>query len=101
LSRWEPRYAAAIAHPEWYYGFIAVALAWQAAFLVIAGNPVRYRSIMLPAMLEKFGYVATLAVLYMQGRLNASQLAIGSPDLILGFLFVAAFLRTPVERSSK
>jgi hypothetical protein len=89
------QYPPPMNHPEMYYGFIAVGLVWQVAFLMIATDPVRFRPIMITAMLEKFGYMATLLVLYAQGRLSFTQLAATSPDLLLGFLFVAAFMKTP------
>lgn len=41
-------------HPEQYYAFLGVALAWQFAFLVIAKDPLRYRPLMVPAIAEKF-----------------------------------------------
>jgi hypothetical protein len=90
-------YPPPITHPEMYYGFVAVGLVWQFAFLVIASDPVRFRPMMIPAMLEKFGYMATLFVLYAQGRLPFAQLAATSPDLLLGLLFVAAFVKTPSD----
>ena len=90
-------YPPPITHPEMYYGFVAVGLVWQFAFLVIASDPVRFRTMMIPAMLEKFGYMATLFVLYAQGRLPFAQLAATSPDLLLGLLFVAAFVKTPSD----
>src|SRR5262249_47024559 len=43
-------------HPEFYYGFLGVTLAWQCMFLVIATDPKSYRMAMLPAMLEKAGF---------------------------------------------
>lgn len=43
----------AVTHPEFYYGFIGVTLAWQLAFFVIASDPVRFRLLMLPAICEK------------------------------------------------
>ena len=46
----------AITHPEHYYGFIGVALAWQILFLVLSSEPARYRPMMLPAFLEKATY---------------------------------------------
>ena len=70
---------------------MAVTLAWQAAFLVIATDPRRLRPLMIPAVLEKFGYCATLAVLYLRGELALGQVLVSSPDLLLGTLFVAAF----------
>jgi hypothetical protein len=83
-----------ITHPEYYYGFLGVALVWQFAFFVIAGNPTRFRPMMLPAMAEKFVHVGTMMALYLQGRMNARQLAFNLPDLVLGLLFVAAFVKT-------
>src|SRR5882762_5015808 len=50
-------------------------------------------------MVEKFGYVATLTVLYGQGRLALGQFAVCGPDFVLGLLFVASFLRTSQGRS--
>src|SRR5689334_8719271 len=62
----------AITHPEIYYGFIGVALAWQLMFLVIATNPTRYRLGMLPAILEKVSFVVAIAVLLELGRVSGS-----------------------------
>jgi hypothetical protein len=83
----------AITHPEFFYGFVSVALAWQVAFLVIASDPVRYRLLMVPAMLEKFGYVGSVLVLFGQGRLPASSLIFAGTDFLLGVLFVVSFVR--------
>lgn len=88
------RYPPPIGHPDFYYGFVGIAFAWQIAFLAIARDPVRLRPLMIPAILEKFIYVATLLVLYGLGRLQAGQAAIGTPDFVLGLLFVAAFAKT-------
>ena len=44
----------AVTHPELYFGFAGVALAWQVAFLIISRDPIRYRPLMIPSMLEKF-----------------------------------------------
>jgi hypothetical protein len=87
------QYPPPITHPDFYYGFASVTLAWQVAFLVIATDPARFRPLMIAAVLEKFGYMTTLAALYAQGRLAAGQFAVVSPDAILGLLFAAAFVR--------
>ena len=86
-----------ITHPGFYYGFVGVGLAWQIAFLIIATNPMRFRPLMLACMVEKFGYTASLTVLYLQGRLHPSDLTFGAVDLLLGILFVVAFVRTKKE----
>jgi len=88
------QYPPPVTHPDFYYGFASVTLAWQVAFLLIATDPVRFRPIMTTAILEKFGYLATLGTLYVQGRVQFGQFAVVSPDAILGILFIAAFVKT-------
>ncbi|MGE5834543.1 MAG: hypothetical protein ACM4AI_08710 [Acidobacteriota bacterium] len=87
-------YPPPITHPDFYYGFLAITVAWQTAFLIIGRDPVRLRPMMIPAVLEKAFYILTLAVLYGQGRLEPGQVAPGLPDFVLGCLFVAAFFKT-------
>jgi hypothetical protein len=84
----------AITHPEFYYGFIGVALAWQVLFFIIAKDPVRYRLAMLAAVIEKVTFGAATAILYTQGRLAAQMLMAGMIDLAFAVLFVIAFIRT-------
>ena len=62
------RHAAAHYAPEFFYGFICVAVAWQVLFLMLSTDPSRYRPMMIPAMLEKIGFPIAVAVLYLQGR---------------------------------
>jgi hypothetical protein len=81
----------AITHPGFYYGFVGVALAWQFAFFVIAKNPVRFRPMMIPSVLEKLGFGIPVIVLYTQRRIGAGDLALGCIDLLLGALFLVAF----------
>jgi hypothetical protein len=83
----------AITHPEYFYGFLGVGVAWQVAFLIIGQDPVRYRPLMVPGMLEKFGFVGAVVVLYLKGRVPVELLAVSSFDLTLGALFVIAFIR--------
>src|ERR1041384_3861354 len=52
-----------IPHPEFFYGFICVAVAWQVLFLVLSRDPVRYRPMMIPAMLEKIGLPIAVTIL--------------------------------------
>ena len=87
-------YPPAITHPDFYYGFVGVGLAWQFAFLLIGSDPVRFRPMMIPAMLEKFIYVVSLSLLYSTGDLRSGELVVVGPDLALGILFAAAFLKT-------
>jgi hypothetical protein len=91
ISRQDP---PPLTHPAFYYGFVAVALAWQFAFVVIAGDPARFRWMMIPAVLEKFGYGISLIALYLQHSLHGFDVALGVLDLLFGILFLVAFTRT-------
>jgi len=93
LDRIGKQYPPSITHPDFYYGFVGLALAWQAAFLMIASDPIRFRPFMIAAILEKFIYVISLSALYTQGRLQGGQLAVTAPDFALGILFIAAYLK--------
>ena len=94
-------YAAPTDSPHFFYGFVAVALAWQMAFLVIGSNPVRFRPLMIPSFIEKAGYVTTVAVLHGQGRISAAEAGTAIPDSLLLVLFVVAFLKTRPDTSSR
>ena len=95
----------AITHPEHFYGFVGVAVAWQIAFLMIAREPARLRPIMLAGVVEKFGFGIAAVVLFLQKRLAATMLGFGIVDLVLGVLFIVAWRKTaagedPAARSN-
>ncbi len=93
------RYTPPAEHPQFFFGFLSVAMAWQVAFLVIASSPARLRPLMIPSVLEKLGHVATVAVLYGQARISAADALGAVPDLLLGALFLVAFAKTrPSDR---
>jgi hypothetical protein len=83
-----------ITHPGFFYGFVGVSLVWQIAFFFIAGDPARYRPLMIPAVLEKLGYGVPVVVLVLQERMHPSDLVFAGTDLLLGILFVVAYLKT-------
>jgi hypothetical protein len=82
-----------ITHPGFFYGFVGAGLAWQIVFCVIATDPVRYRPLMIPSVLEKVSYVAPVAILVLQGRMHPSDLVFVGSDFVLGVLFVLAYLK--------
>jgi hypothetical protein len=94
-------YAAPATYPHFFYGFLSVTMAWQIAFLVIGSNPARFRALMIPGIVEKAGYVITVAVLYSHGRVSPAEASTAVPDCLLGLLFVAAFVKTgaPVTKA--
>jgi hypothetical protein len=87
-------YPPAITHPEFYYGFVGTVVAFQVAFLVIATDPVRYRPLMIPAILEKAFFALGMPVLYLQHRIPTLVLVFSQIDLVLGILFAVAWVRT-------
>ena len=50
---------------------------------------------MLPSMFEKFSYSIAVVVLVLQGRTRSFDLVFAATDLLLGILFVLAYLKTP------
>jgi len=94
------QYPAPTQYRQFFYGFFSVALAWQIAFLIIGTNPIRFRPLMIPSMLEKFGWVATLAALRARGLISAADALLAIPDLSLGLLFTVAFVKTRTRRRS-
>lgn len=94
-------YAVPTDYPHFFYGFLSVAMAWQIAFLIIGSDPARFRPLMIPSIIEKVGYVVILALLHGRGRISTDDAMAGVPDLILGILFIAAFVKVGSSDRSK
>ncbi len=88
----------AITHPEYFYGFLGAGLAWQVLFLVLSRDPLRYRVMILPSILEKVSYGIALIFLFAQHRLPLRVFTVGSMDWIFAALFVAAYVATRSDR---
>ena len=84
----------AITHPAFFYGFVGTAFAWQIAFIFIAANPVRFRPLMIPSVLEKLAYGIATAILLSQHRTRSSDLIFVVVDLTLAALFLTSFFLT-------
>lgn len=84
-----------ITHPGFYYGFVGVALVWQFAFLIIAGDPVRFRPLMIASIFEKLVYIVPTAILVAQKRTSPGDLIFVATDSLLCIFFVLAYFRTP------
>src|SRR5258706_4862087 len=61
-----------ITHPGFFYEFVGLALARQIAFLFIARDPVRYRPLMIPSIIEKFSYGGGVVGLWLAERMHQS-----------------------------
>jgi hypothetical protein len=84
----------AITHPEYFYGFLGVGVAWQVAFLVISRDPGRFRPLMIPSVLEKATFGIAAIALFVGGRVSGQTLTFGLIDVVLGVLFLFSYLRT-------
>ena len=87
-ARFNTYFAPPLNHPEQFYGFIGVAVAWQFAFLLIAREPRRFRLFIFPAVLEKVSFGAATLVLYAQGRVAPVVVLAGTIDLLFAALFL-------------
>ena|ERR1043166_8835480 len=87
-------YPPPITHPEYYYGFVGLAVAWQVLFLVLSRDPVRYRPMMLPSILEKAVFFVPAVILYFQQRIPIMTFGFAMIDAMLGVLFAIAYIKT-------
>jgi hypothetical protein len=83
----------AFTHPEFYYGFVGVALAWQLVFLLVGRDPARLRPVMLPAVLEKVVWGVGVCALT-QGTDRPLFPWRGGDRPVLATLFVVAWRKT-------
>jgi hypothetical protein len=83
-----------VTHPEYFFGFVGCALAFQLLFLIIARDPVRLRPAMLAAIVEKVTFPAAVWPLFLQGRAPAAVTAFSTIDLFWGALFAISWMRT-------
>lgn len=80
-----------LTHPEYFYGFVGVAAAFQLVFLIIATDPPRFRPMMLAGVVEKFSFGFACFVLLAVGRVDPAVAVFGGIDLVLGILFIIAY----------
>lgn len=80
-----------ITHPEFFYGFVGVALAWQVAFFAIARDPVRLRPMMPFAVLEKVSFWIAGWGLFFAGRAPALIAGFAAIDLVWAIAFGMAW----------
>ena len=46
-----------ITHPQFYYGFVGVGIAFQIVFFLIGTDPARFRPMIFPSVVEKLLFV--------------------------------------------
>lgn len=83
-----------VSHPEYYYGFVSTVIAWQVAFIFISRDPLRHRPLIIPAIMEKMFYVASIVALAFQGRVAGAIIGFATIDFIWGALFAISCVLT-------
>lgn len=84
--------------PELLFGFVGLALVFQAMFWMIGGDPLRWRTLMPFGAAEKIAFGLPALILSLRG-LSASALAFfAAIDLVLALAFVLAWHHTSVQR---
>jgi hypothetical protein len=83
-----------VVQPEFYYGFVFLNICWQILYLVLSSGPIRYRPMMIPAVLAKASGAAALVWLFLQGRVSSQWVAAAGVDLVFTVLFLIAFWAT-------
>ncbi|MEX2115015.1 MAG: hypothetical protein WD845_17610 [Pirellulales bacterium] len=80
-----------VTHPEFYYGFVGGALAWQVVYLLVALEPLRLQPLIVLSALAKLGLVVAVALLVEEGRTSLLFAVPVMGDLVFGLLFLYAY----------
>jgi hypothetical protein len=83
-----------LTHPEMLYGFVGVTLAFQVVFLILGRDPVRFRPMIIPSLIEKVSFGAAVWPLFLMGRTPGVVAFFATIDLFLAALFLMAWFRT-------
>ncbi|WP_417610542.1 hypothetical protein [Parasphingorhabdus sp.] len=85
-------FAEAGPQPEYYYGFLGLALVFQLIFVMIAIDPGRFRPLIPIAVLEKLAFFLPVSLLYAQGRVPMGPVFFGAMvDGLFMLLFALAW----------
>jgi hypothetical protein len=88
------RMSTPINHPEYFYGFIGVTVAFQLVFLIMGRDPVRHRALIPACIVEKISFGAAIWPLFLMGRVPTSAVALSTIDLVLAVLFAISWVKT-------
>ena len=62
--------------------------------MVLSRDPLRYRPMIIPSIVEKFTFSCAVFALFALGRVAGIMMAPATIDFLLGVLFVWAYART-------
>ena len=84
-----------LTHPEHFYGFVGITLAFQVLFLAISRDVVRFRPLIPVCLFEKLVFPAAILPLYLTDRTPGIVAAFATVDLFWAVMFAIAYVRTP------
>jgi len=82
-----------VSHPELWYGFAGVTLAFQVLFLIISRDPGRLWPAMVACLVEKISFPAAVLPLVLMGRTPWPVAVFSAIDLVWAVLFFLAYER--------
>lgn len=90
-TKFGSHYPPPVSHPEFYFGFISIALSWHVAFLILSRNPLAHRTFLIPAGLEKLAFASSCIALFTFGKAPSFVALFGGIDLCFAGGFFYAF----------
>jgi hypothetical protein len=93
-----------LTHPEHFYGFVGITLAFQFLFLAMSRDVARFRPLIPVCLFEKLVFPAAIWPLYLMGRTPGIVAAFATVDLFWALMFAISFFLSReagvVERES-
>jgi hypothetical protein len=83
-----------LTHPEHFYGFVGITLAFQLLFLAISRDIARFRPLIPVCIFEKLVFPAAVIPLWLGGRTPGIVAVFSGVDLVLAVLFALSWMRT-------
>ena len=83
-----------LTHPEHFYGFVGITLAFQVLFLAMSRDVARYRPLIPVCLFEKLVFPAAIWPLYLMGRTPGIVAVFATIDLFWAVMFTISWLRT-------
>jgi hypothetical protein len=83
-----------LTHPEHFYGFVGITLAFQFVFLVMSTDVARFRPLMPVTWFEKACFPAAVWPLYLMGRTPGIVAVFATIDLFWLVMFTISWFRT-------
>jgi hypothetical protein len=83
-----------LTHPEQFYGFVGVTLAFQFVFLTMSRDVARFRPLIPVCLFEKAVFPAFVWPLYLMGRTPGIVTFFSTIDIVWLVLFTISWFRT-------